>query len=102
MGLFQKWLELGTGSIILSKDLELKYVFHVLNLDCNLLSMSKLSEDRNCCAKFNPNLCDFRFWIRGGRLKVLGCAQDFTSSKSMNLPEDELPMQYVLGLMSAK
>ncbi|KAK2452382.1 putative mitochondrial protein [Trifolium repens] len=50
----------GTGSIILSEDIELKSVLHVPNLDCNLLSVSKLTHDLNCVAKLVSNLCEFQ------------------------------------------
>ena len=49
----------GTGFIALSKDLTLKFVLLVPNLDCNLLSISKLTIDHNCVAKFSNNLCEF-------------------------------------------
>ena len=50
----------GTGLIKISKDLILNSVLHVPNLDCNLLSISKLTRDLNCVAKFFPNLCVFQ------------------------------------------
>ena len=37
----------GTGSIFLSADLTIQSVLHVPNLDCNFLSVSKLSRDLN-------------------------------------------------------
>lgn len=52
----------GTGSIVLSKDLTLNCVLLVPNLDCNLLSVSKITRDLNCVAKICVN---FRTWIRG-------------------------------------
>ena len=42
----------GTGSIVISKDLTLDSVLHVPNLNCNLLSISKLTYDLNCVTKF--------------------------------------------------
>ncbi|RVW83231.1 Retrovirus-related Pol polyprotein from transposon RE1 [Vitis vinifera] len=42
----------GTGSIKLTKDLYLDSVLHVPNLDCNLLSISKLARDLQCVTKF--------------------------------------------------
>ncbi|RVW96881.1 Retrovirus-related Pol polyprotein from transposon RE2 [Vitis vinifera] len=49
----------GTGSIKLTKDLYLDSVLHVPNLDCNLLSISKLARDLQCVTKFYPNSCVF-------------------------------------------
>ena len=42
----------GTSLRRFSKDMNLKYVLHVPNLDCNLLLISKLTCDLNCVAKF--------------------------------------------------
>lgn len=39
-------------SDIHSKKLILNRVLHLLNLDCNLLSVRKLIQDYNCIAKF--------------------------------------------------
>lgn len=50
----------GTGSIELTKELYLNSVLHVPNLDCNLLSISKLACDLQCVTKFYPNLCVFQ------------------------------------------
>ena len=47
-----------TSSIALSKELTLKFILLVPNLDCNLLSISKLTNDHNCVAKFSNNLCE--------------------------------------------
>ena len=49
----------GTGLMVISKDIILKPVLFVPILDCNLLSISKLTKDLNCVAKFLPNLCEF-------------------------------------------
>ena len=49
----------GTGSIQLTKELHLNSVLYVPNLDCNLLSISKLTRDLQCVTKFYPNLCVF-------------------------------------------
>ena len=42
----------GIGSIRVTNDLNLNSVLHVPNLDCNLLSISKLTRDLHCEAKF--------------------------------------------------
>ena len=39
------------GTISLTKTLFLELVLHVLNLSCNLLSISKLTKDLNCVSK---------------------------------------------------
>jgi len=38
----------------------LNSILHVPKLDCNLISISKLTRDLNCVAKFFPNLCIFQ------------------------------------------
>ncbi|EXB70633.1 hypothetical protein L484_023818 [Morus notabilis] len=62
----------GTGSIILSETLELKTILHVPNLYCNLLSVSKLSQEINCVAKFSSDLCEFQVLDLG---KMIGSAR---------------------------
>ncbi|RVW49080.1 Retrovirus-related Pol polyprotein from transposon TNT 1-94 [Vitis vinifera] len=62
----------GTGSIKLTKDLYLDSVLHVPNLDCNLLSISKLAHDLQCVTKFYPNLCVFQDLKSG---KMIGSAE---------------------------
>ena len=42
----------GKGLIKTSEGIDLKYVLHVPKLTCNLLSISKLSRDSNCCVIF--------------------------------------------------
>ena len=75
----------GTSLIRILKDLTLNFVLHVPNLDCNLLSISKLTRDLNCVAKFFPNLCVFQDLDSVGRLAVLRCVQDSISLKMMLL-----------------
>lgn len=50
---------LGIGSTYLTKDIILIPILQVQNLDCNLLSVRKLSQDLNCVVKFFPHLCAF-------------------------------------------
>ena len=50
----------GTGFVPISKDLTLDSVLLVPNLDCNLLSISKLTQEKNCVTKFFPNHCVFQ------------------------------------------
>ena len=48
------------GSIPVSKTLTLHNVLNVLNLSCNLLSISKLTQDLNCLAIFDSSTCKFQ------------------------------------------
>lgn len=50
----------GKGSIFISKILTLHNVLYVPNLSCNLVSISKLTRDLKCCAKFSLNSCVFQ------------------------------------------
>ena len=50
----------GIGSIRVTNDLNLNFVLHVPNLDCNLLSISKLTHDLHCEARFFSNLSKFQ------------------------------------------
>ena len=50
----------GIGSIRVTNDLNLNFVLHVPNLDCNLLSISKLTRDLHCEARFFSNLSKFQ------------------------------------------
>jgi len=50
----------GIGSVVLSTDFMLHAVFFVPNLDCNLLSISKLTIDMDCVAKFSKDVCEFQ------------------------------------------
>ena len=66
----------GSGSVTISQDLTLHSILLVPNLDCNLLSTSKLTKDLKCVTKFFPNHCEFqvmdlgmmiyfKLWIQG-------------------------------------
>lgn len=50
----------GIGSITLSKGLTLKSVLLVPNLDCSLLSISKLTDDLDCVVNFSKDVCEFQ------------------------------------------
>lgn len=50
----------GTSSVIISKDLTPNFVLLVPNLDCNLLSISKLTQELNCVTKFGANFVNFK------------------------------------------
>ena len=63
----------GSSSVTVSKDLTLHSVLLVPNLDCNLLSISKLTKDLKCVTKFFPNHCEFQVMDSGmmiGNAKV--------------------------------
>ena len=48
------------GTIEIGPNLILRSVLHVPNLTCNLLSISKLTQDLNCVAKFSHSTCTFQ------------------------------------------
>ena len=50
----------GIGTVIISKDITLNSILFVPNLDCNLLSVSKITRDFNCITKFSSNICVFQ------------------------------------------
>ena len=58
----------GKGQSRISKDMHLKSVLYVPKLDCNLLSISKLTRDLNCVVKFFPNFCVFQDLVSGKRI----------------------------------
>ena len=58
----------GTGSVIISKDITLHSVLYVPKLDCNLLSISRLTQDLNCVTKFLPHMCEFQALNSGKRI----------------------------------
>jgi len=47
------------GLITISKSINLKFVFHVLKLACNLMSMSKLTKDCHRRVIFFYSICIF-------------------------------------------
>lgn len=49
----------GYGSVTISKTLSLHSILFVSNLKCNLLSITKLTRDKKCVAKFFQNICEF-------------------------------------------
>lgn len=49
-----------TSFVIMSKNLTLDCVLSDSNLDCNLLFITKLTQELNCVAKFFPNYCEFQ------------------------------------------
>ena len=61
----------GKGLVKLSKNIDLKYVLHVPKLACNLLSVSKLTKDSNCCVFSMILIVNFKTRTWGRRLAVL-------------------------------
>ncbi|KAH7665241.1 RNA-directed DNA polymerase protein [Dioscorea alata] len=76
----------GIGSVIISKEITLKSVLFVPNLDYNLLSISKLTKDLNCVTKFSSTLCEFQALSSG---KTIGNAK---MSAGLYLLRTEAPM----------
>lgn len=62
----------GKGSIILSPSLTLHDVLQVPKLSCNLLSISKLTQEQKCQAKFFSSHCEFQDLDSG---KTIGSAR---------------------------
>lgn len=58
----------GIGTVKINSTLVLKSVLHVPNLSCNLLSISKISEDCNCRVIFSQNCCEFQDLSSGKRI----------------------------------
>ena len=50
----------GMGSTHISKNITLDYVLYVSKLDCNLLSISKITKDKNFIVGFLTNKCIFQ------------------------------------------
>ena len=48
------------GIVSISPNITLHSVLHVPNLSCNLVSISKLTRDLQCVAKFIPSYCEFQ------------------------------------------
>ncbi|RVW87157.1 Retrovirus-related Pol polyprotein from transposon TNT 1-94 [Vitis vinifera] len=63
----------GTGSVVLSRDLTLNSVLFVPNLDCNLLSISKLTKEKRCITNFSSTHCEFQDLDSG---KTIGNAEE--------------------------
>jgi len=53
-------LVIGIGKVVISNTLTLQSVLLVPKLTCNLLSVSKLTKDSKCIAKFSPTTCLFQ------------------------------------------
>ncbi|CAH9107930.1 unnamed protein product [Cuscuta europaea] len=55
----------GMGNIKISSSINLSKVLHVPKLSCNLISISKITKDLQCCVKFFPLIAFFRIWHQG-------------------------------------
>src|ERR1044072_1910570 len=64
---------IGKGSVCISEHITLDNVLYVPKLDCNLLSVSKLTNDLDCVTKFLPKLCEFQILGSG---KMIGNAKE--------------------------
>ncbi|RVW73200.1 Retrovirus-related Pol polyprotein from transposon RE1 [Vitis vinifera] len=62
-----------TGSVVISRDLTLNSVLLVPNLDCNLLSISKLTKEKRCITNFSSTHCEFQDLDSG---KTIGNAEE--------------------------
>ena len=62
-----------TGTVYISPCLKLHSVLLVPSLRCNLLSISKLTKDLNCVAKFSTGYCKFQDLELG---KTIGNAKE--------------------------
>lgn len=56
------------GTIQISKNLQLKYVLHVLKLTCKLFSVSQFTNDQNCIAISSSTHCVFQHLASGKRI----------------------------------
>lgn len=48
------------GFVLVKKDISLNTFLYVSNLDCNLVSVSKVTQHLKCITEFFSNLCGFR------------------------------------------
>ena len=80
----------GLGSVIISKDLVLESILLVANLDCNLLSISKLMEERKCVANFTFKQCVFQELSSG---KTIGSADMCSALYILQIPPIRQPLR---------
>ena len=77
----------GKGLIKISERIDLKSVLHVPKLACNLLSVSKLSKDSNCCVTFFESHCIFQDQSSGrtiGSARMINGLYYFDDNRSSN------------------
>ncbi|KAJ9697393.1 hypothetical protein PVL29_009284 [Vitis rotundifolia] len=85
----------GKGLIKISEGIDLKSVLHVPKLTCNLLSVSKLSRDSNCCVIFYESHCIFQDRSSG---KMIGSARMING---LYYFEDNLPSNKIAQGLSS-
>ena len=88
-----------TSSVVISKNLTLDSVLLIPNLDCNLLSISKLTNEKNCAINFFLDHCEFQDLDSG---KTIGSAEVCLGlfSRSTIILEDNLRRQFVKKILS--
>ncbi|KAJ9700568.1 hypothetical protein PVL29_006057 [Vitis rotundifolia] len=85
----------GKGLIKTSEEIDLKSILHVPKLTCNLLSVSKLSRDSNCCVIFYESHCIFQDQSSG---KTIGSARMING---LYYFEDNLPSNKIAQGLSS-
>lgn len=81
-------------------SLKLKLVLYVLDLKCNLLSISKITKDSNCSIIFSPSCCEFQDFSLG---RMIGNAKEQNSLyylSSINSPSTSKTQPIVLSIVS--
>ena len=79
----------GKGSVFISPSLTLHNVLHVPNLSCNLLSISKITQDHQCQANFYPSSCEFQELTSGrtiGNAREIGGLYFFENGSESRKP----------------
>ncbi|RVW61484.1 Retrovirus-related Pol polyprotein from transposon RE2 [Vitis vinifera] len=94
----------GTGSVVLSRDLTLNSVLLVPNLDCNLLSISKLTKEKRCITNFSSTHCEFQDLDSG---KTIGNAEECSGLyilKERHDPQEQpqMTVAYLINRMSSR
>lgn len=74
----------GKGYIILSSLITIQDVLHVLNLTCNLLSVDKLTQNKNTQAHFFDTHCVLQELISG---KMIGTVRKMVDSTSLKMDQ---------------
>ncbi|RVW55393.1 Retrovirus-related Pol polyprotein from transposon RE1 [Vitis vinifera] len=91
----------GTGSVVLSRDLTLNSVLLVPNLDCNLLSISKLTKEKRCITNFSSTHCEFQDLDSG---KTIGNAEECSGLyilKERHDPQEQPQMTVGQAILTA-
>ena len=87
----------GLGSVMISEELVLEFVLLVPKLDCNLLSISKLTEERKCVAKFTVQNCVFQELSSG---KTIGSEEMCSGLYILQIPPSRQPLKIAMGKRS--